>query len=280
MFNGGSCGTGNYKLNVTSMCNKESATLKDFYSNGTCDYTVVYDSPFGCPVFSLSQVSRFFYKYSYLFGAFLIIAGVFLAFFGNKFVNVVIFMVASFACLIIGSALFINLALDKVDEEWVVWTAFIVIALVSSGIGALLVKFRKYGIALFAGWGGVMLGFVVTTTFAVANKYAFWAIIIAAGLGMFFVAVKVEKTVIIMLTAFIGAYAFVRGISLYAGGFPSEMELHEELETGVVTWDTMPKIYYGYLTGIVVLFIISTVYQSKNNKAIEKNRAELKTFMK
>lgn len=169
MFNGGTCGTGNYKLNVTSMCNKETAAVTDFYVNGTCDYTVVYDSPYGCPVFSLSQVSRFFYKYSYLFGAVLIVAGAFLAFFGNKFVNIVIFMVASFAVLIIGSALFINLALDKVSEEWVIWVSFIVIALIAAGVGALLVKFRKYGIALFAGWGGVMLGFVVTTTFAVGN---------------------------------------------------------------------------------------------------------------
>jgi hypothetical protein len=117
----------------------------------------------------LSQVSRFFYKYSYLFGAVLIAAGFFLAFLGNKFVNVVIFLVSSFALMIIGASLFINLALEKVDEEWVVWTAFVVILLVSMGVGLLLVKFRKYGIGLFAGWGGVMLGFVVTTTFAVAN---------------------------------------------------------------------------------------------------------------
>lgn len=240
----------------------------------------MYETPNGCAVFSLSQVTRFFYKYSYLFGAILIAAGAFLAFFGNNFVNVVICMVGTFALLIIGSALFINLALDKVDEEWVVWTAFVVIFLVSFGIGLLLVKFRKYGIAVFAGWGGVMLGFVVTTTFAVGNQYAFYAIIVAAALGMFFIALKIEKTVIILLTAFIGAYAFVRGISLYAGGFPSESELHVELELGVITWDTMPKTYYAYLAGILVVFIGSSIYQFKHNEAREKQRAELKTFMK
>ena len=170
--------------------------------------------------------------------------------------------------------------MSKVDKEWVVWTAFVIILLVSFGVGALLVKFRKYGVAVFAGWGGVMLGFVVTTSFAVANVYAFYAIIVAAAIGMFFIAVKIEKTVIIMLTAFIGAYAFVRGISLYVGGFPSESELHAELEAKIITFDTMPKSYYAYLGGILLLFIVSTIYQFKSNKAKEKKRAELKTFMK
>lgn len=226
------------------------------------------------------MVSRFFYKYYYLFGAFLIVAGFFLAFFGNKFVNIVIFLVASSAVAITLSSLFINLALSKVDKEWVVWTAFVIIVLVSLGVGALLVKFRKYGVAIFAGWGGVLLGFVVTTSFGVSNVYAYYAIIVAGAIGMFFIAVKIEKTVIIMLTAFIGAYAFVRGISLYAGGFPSETELHAEIAANITSLETMPKTYYAYLGGIVVLFIISTIYQFKNNQAKEKKRAELKTFMK
>jgi len=233
---------------------------------GACNYTVVYDTKAGCPVFSLSQVSRFFYKYSYLFGAVLIAAGFFLAFFGNKFVNVVIFLVSSFALIMIGSVLFINLALEKVDKEWVVWTAFVVIALASFGVGILLVKYRKYGIGLFAGWGGVMIGFVVTTTFAVANVYAYYAILVGGAIGMFLIAIKVEKTAIILLTAFIGAYSFVRGISLYAGGFPSESELHAELEAKVITWETMPKTYYAYLGGILFIFIASSVYQMKHNK--------------
>jgi len=228
----------------------------------------------------LSQVSRFFYKYAYLFGAVLIAAGGFLAFFGNKFVNVVIFLVTAFACMIVLAVVFINYILEKVDKDWVVWVAFALIALVSAGLGALLVKFRKYGIGIFGGWGGVMIGFVVTTTFAVSNQYAFYAILVAGALGMFYITIKVEKTVIILLTAFIGAYAFVRGISLYAGGYPSESELHDELEAGVITWDQMPKTYYAYLGGILVVFLASAVYQFKHNQSKEKERAQLKTFMK
>jgi hypothetical protein len=244
--------------------NKEKPISKDHSSEG-CSYTIVYESHSGCPVFSLSMLTRFFNKYYYLFGAALILMGGFLSFFGNKFVNVVIFLVASIALMLVGSGLFINFALKKVDKDWVVWTAFIVILLISMGLGYLLVKFRKYGIGLFAGWGGVMIGFLVTTTFHIANVYAFYAIIIAAGVGMFIVAIYVEKTVIILLTAFIGSYAFVRGISLYAGGFPSETEFHAELEAKILTWDNMPKTYYIYLGGIILIFVVSSIYQFKNN---------------
>jgi len=199
IYTGGVCEGGKYSLNVTSMCGADGkdskappAILSAPTKTSACNYTVVYDTKAGCPVFSLSQVSRFFYKYSYLFGAVLIGAGFFLAFFGNKFVNIVIFLVSSFALIIIGSVLFINLALEKVDKEWVVWTAFVVIALASFGVGLILVKFRKYGIGLFAGWGGVMLGFVVTTTFAIGNVYAYYAILVVAAIGMFFIAIKIE----------------------------------------------------------------------------------------
>lgn len=141
-------------------------------------------------------------------------------------------------------------------------------------------KFRKYGVAIFAGWGGVMLGFVVCTTFIVRNKYAYWAIVAGCAIALFLVALKVEKTVIIMLTAFIGSYALVRGVSLYAGGFPSETELHKELESGIISWDNFPKEYYIYLGSIVALTVVSAIYQQKTNQKMEDSRAEMKKFLK
>jgi len=86
-------------------------------------------------------------------------------------------------------------------------------------------KFRKLGVAIFSAWGGVMIGFIVTTTFVVPNVYAYYGILGACGVALFFLAWKIEETVVILLTAFIGSYSLVRGVSLYAGGFPSETQL-------------------------------------------------------
>ena len=206
----------------------------------------------------MSQLSRFFYRYKNFWGAVLIILGVIFAFFGNKVINLVIFLTGAFAVFIILSSLFVNYALKKVDKNWVLWVAIVVIALIAIGGGILLRKFRKVGVSLFAAWGGVMLGFLVTTTFAVANVYAFYAILIAGAIGMFFITYKLEQVVVIMLTAFIGSYALIRGISLYAGGFPSEASLHEEIASHAITWKQMPKAFYGYLVGIVILTILTS----------------------
>ena len=45
------------------------------------------------------------------------------------------------------------------------------------------------------------------------------------GLVGFVLGVIYSEGVKIYLTAFLGAFFFIRGISVYAGGFPSELDL-------------------------------------------------------
>lgn len=210
----------------------------------------------------------------------MIVLGIFLAFFGNKFVNMVLFFIGAFATFVVLGAIFFNLFMSKVSKEYILWIVFVGIILVSAGVGYGLMKVRKFGVGIFAGWGGVMLGFVITTTFHVGNQYGYYAIIVAMAIAMFLLAWKIEKTVIILLTAFIGSYSLVRGVSQYAGGFPSETELHREIEANISNWENFPKEYYIYLGAIVVLTIVSSVYQHKTNQSIEASRSEMKRFLK
>ena len=170
----------------------------------------------------------------------------------------VIFLTGAFAVFIILSYLFVNYALKKVDKNWNLWVSVCDIGVLSLAGGFFLRKFRKVGVSLFAACGGVMLGFLVTTTFAVANVYAYYAILAAGAIALFLITYKIEQTVIIMLTAFIGSYALIRGISLYAGGFPNEGSLHDELASKAITWKQLPKVFYAYLSGIVVLTILTS----------------------
>ena len=124
-------------------------------------------------------------------------------------------------------------------------------------------RMRKYGIGLVAGWGGVMIGFILTAAFLVENFWAYYGIIAACAIVCFWLAVKVEKTVIIIMTSFIGAYAGVRGVSFYIGGFPNEMELRAELADGVINWENYDKKFFIYLGAMLATTIIGTVYQRK-----------------
>lgn len=94
-------------------------------------------------------------------------------------------------------------------------------------VGAALVKFRKWGIACLAAWGGIMLGLLITSTFVVGTNASYWAIVMGSCFGSAFLVLIAEKKIVMLITSFTGSYAFIRGISLYAGGFPNETELHK-----------------------------------------------------
>jgi len=219
-----------------------------------------YKHDAGCAVFNMSKFFAFMQKYYYLWGAVAIVIGIFLAFFGNKFVNAVIYIMGTLACFLIISVLFFDIFMKDVKKQWIQWVIIVLVFIGANIVGFILVKFRKWGIAALAGWGGVMIGFMITTTFVIKNQGAYWSIVIGCGLASGVTAFVIEKHTIMFLTSFSGSYFLIRGISLYAGGFPNEIELHKEIEQGAVTWETFDKSFYGYLFGIIALTIIATYY--------------------
>lgn len=195
----------------------------------------------------------------------MIILGIFLAFFGNKFVNAVIYMVAALAFFIVIGNVFFNLFMSKVKKQWVQWVILALIFIAGNFIGYLLVRFRKYGVAVLAAWGGVMLGVLVSTFFVTGKGGIYWGLIIGFGVLFGVLAFFIEKFVIQFITSFVGSYLLIRGISLFAGGFPNEVELHEQISSGAVDWSVLDKSVYGYLSGIILLTLLSLYFQRKHD---------------
>ena len=98
------------------------------------------------------------------------------------------------------------------------------------------VKARKYGIALLCAGGGAVLGLVLTNTFFIESKAVYYLIIIGSALVVALFGYKFEKITIIAVTSFIGSYGIVRGISLYAGGFPNELTISDQIKAGALSW--------------------------------------------
>ena len=65
------------------------------------------------------------------------------------------------------------------------------------------------------------------------------------------------------MTAFIGSYGFVRGISLYAGGFINEMDVIDHSDTAL---KGVKPTFGLYILGILVLFAIGVLVQNKQKK--------------
>lgn len=66
---------------------------------------------------------------------------------------------------------------------------------------------------------------------------------------------------IIFATSLIGSFFIMRGIGMYAGGFPNEYILMAMIRAGVMNY--IPSIFYAYLAGIIVLTAIASFAQLK-----------------
>ena len=262
-----------YSLTVNLMCGTNTGVADPQVSGDQCDIVLSYKSKQGCPVFSLDKFWMFMKQYNGLWGVILIVLGLFLAFFGNKFVNAVIYIMATLAVFLVGSMMFFQLFMKNVKKDWIQWVILGLIFVGGNLVGMVLVKLRKYGIAVLAGFGGAMLGLILTTTFVIGSQAAWYGIVFGSAAVMAGLAFYIEAQVIMLVTSFSGAYFTIRGISLYAGGFPSETELHKEIQAGAINWATFDKTFYGYLAGIAVLTVLSFYFQIKNN-------AEKKTYGK
>ena len=75
--------------------------------------------------------------------------------------------------------------------------------------------------------------------------------------------------VVMIGTAFIGSYVTARGISLYAGGFPNEYVLINQIKSGAV--NNIQPVFYAYLAGIVVMSVLAYIVQLKFFKRMEEH---------
>ena len=145
---------------------------------------------------SMSKFMAVMSQYYYFWGAGLIVLGLFLGFFGNKFVNLVIYIMATLAFFIIVSNLFFNVFMEKVHKQWVQWLFIALIFLVANLVGAGFVKFRKQGISMLAGVGGCLIGVIIARSIQFSSKAAYWAVVIGSGAIVALVAYVIEKTTI------------------------------------------------------------------------------------
>ena len=145
-----------------------------------------------------------------------------MSFFGNKFVNIVIYSVTTLAVFIVlGNSLF-NWIMHNSNHQWVQWLFIAALFVVANLCAAFLVRFRKIAVAVMAGFGGALIAATFTITFVIQSKLLWWLLVLGVGIAFGLVSMVLEELILMFCTSFIGSYLSIRGISLYAGGFPYE----------------------------------------------------------
>jgi len=236
---------------------------------GDCEIHLEYSSNQGCPAASLGLFLAFVAEYWYIWGAVFILVGLVVSFFGNAFIAFIIFL----ACGIAGWAFLSWLVFFIVEKAGgdpsvaVGWVIFISCAIVGIIIGYFLAKIRRLAIALIGAGGGVALGFLLTKVTTVNSGPGYYCIIVGCALVAAVLTWFVEDYVIMVATALVGSYLFVRGISFYAGGFPNEFDI------GNIDILKAPPSFYGYMGGIIGMFIITLIFQCCRHKSLKEKRA-------
>jgi hypothetical protein len=170
--------------------------------------------------------------------------------------------------------------LDYIDPSqdggnvWLVILAFVLSLALAALAGYLLWRFIIIGLVLLGGVAGFLAGTLLYNLVLVLFLTYSWALavttITCAFIGMV-LANKLKDEVIIFSTALLGSYAFVRGFSMFIGGYPNEFTLYDEISAGTVTYS---PAFIGYLAAIVLLTIIGVFYQKKHShdcKSIEEH---------
>lgn len=164
----------------------------------------------------------------------------------------------------------VAIAAEKIFEHksWVVtasWIAFIIGGII---VGALVIAFYKVSIFVAGAAAGVMLAMIINTSFG----YKIWpshpntiliifAVVLAIVGGV--LALKLEKPLLIVATSLIGAGMIVWGVGYFAGDFPNSGDLKRfATQDGNGDWNyDIPTAWWGYLAGIVVLFVLGMFIQ-------------------
>jgi len=237
-----------------------------------------------CPNFSFYSIFNSLVNNKYFFGPFLIILGIFLTFMGIGFYDALAFisgiLMVSFVVLFL---ILSNLSVTLSTAAF--WITISIVLVVGILFGYIFVKYELKWIidCALAGFAGFLLGvFLYNFLFNQISshpKVVYYCCIVFSIIFLEFMVIMFRNFVIIFSTAFIGSYTLVKGISLLAGGFPSEgmvIDLIEKKE-----WQQLKLLLtntvYMYLIGIVILFFVGNIIQwvyfkEDKDKDKEKNK--------
>lgn len=224
-----------------------------------------------CPSFDMNALFEFLNKYSYLWGAIFIIVGIFFCFFGKKLFKAAIFTVTTIVVVFCILLLFYSTFLKDTTETWVGWTVLVCSVLIGLVAGFFVMKLERLGAALLAGWGGFLLGVMINemALYKVQSEVLFWTIAMAFAIAAAVASFFLFEHVLIIGTSFAGSYMLVRGVSLYAGGYPNEFTLISQIEAGNTT--AFSNWFYLYMVCIIIFTVIGSVIQYKTVKKEENN---------
>ena len=166
-------------------------------------------------------------EYRVLASTFIIVLGLFVAFFGTVFSNVIVFLVGSLATTALLLVILYSLILGPKVKSWLAWLIVSLSILVGLGVGFLLTKTERFYSVFMSACAGFLIGVLIddSVLYLLGIKVLFWSVNV--GLSLFFGALALRwfEVALILSTSLIGSFLTARGVSLVAGGWTNEFAL-------------------------------------------------------
>lgn len=172
-------------------------------------------------------------------------------------------LIASFLVVFIFYSTFLKANMEK-------WVGYAVIggAVVAGLIlGWVLTKFQKVGAFALAAWGGFSLGLIVYNAFTYkisGEPWMFYVTVLGCALAMGLLTLILFDHILIQATAIAGCFMITYGIGLVAGHYPNPFTVAELIKNGQL--DNIDPLYYAYMGGTVVLYLIGCVIQYRHKR--------------
>jgi hypothetical protein len=278
----------NYQTTIDFECNEDADTpiiTNNPININSCNNKIYISSSSACPKLNMYSLWRSVQENKWAFGAVILGLGIFFCFFGENFLKITQVIAGGAITVIFVMYMVFNHTNIEIGT-WQMWVILGVCLLLGCAAGFFMSFLTWLPGVIF----GILLGFVsgfvvynIGLRFIESNPtVVFWVsmsvcLIIGGVLGYF-----LEEEISIISTAAVGAYAMIRGISIWAGGFPDERQVYELGQKG--EWDQMHELLspaiWGYLAGFVVLSIAGMFiqfkffYDGKKKKKGEKDEKE------
>lgn len=188
-----------------------------------------------------------------------------LTFSGKYFFKSAICVVGTIAITMLLSLFLFSVFFSRDSSHILAWVVFIICLAIGVCAGIVLAALTRLGVGVLAAWGGFCLGLILYNAFLYKvdndSKVAFWSTTISLAVVAAILTLAVFNMAIIVSTSIVGSYSLMRGISMYAGGFPDEMELYYLIKMHKLS--SVNGTFYIYFVFFIVMAVLGSLFQFK-----------------
>jgi hypothetical protein len=239
--------------------------------DGECKLFVETTHKAGCPTLEYSGFVQYIMEHPYIIAATLMTLGVTSAFFGGLLFEWVVAVLGGILAFFVAASLaqaFGGFAIlekaSKATAANVFGILFSMTLSLAAGLAAgwFLKKTTRIALGVLGAVGGLFASILIYgllfAKFVTNSTWLIWVVMLVGTAAGFYLTYKFKGAILVQLTALVGSYTLIRGISLIAGGYISEFEALSEMKSGNFE---LPNTFYAYLAGFVAVAVGGAFFQ-------------------